>query len=422
MTIRFLLKQPMKKAVSNMIVGTDYGGGDVITPLSFVSQPQSKTVDEYSLATFSCEVTGGVAPYSYQWKKNGINLGANSAALSFTAAAADKNASITVVVVDNVGTVVISTAAVLGVIVSRNFTTFDPVLQTHMTMQTAKVMTDYEVIGLVYLDGINEVRLFGNLVDFNSRLYVSPAGSIDFRPAAASSTSLTAYNGSVPLYKLSAVKVRRVGATGYIYVNNVLVSSGAVPTGASNITIIGKNYTSNSGGVLADVIITDLTTPSNSESWKLDRPIGTNTEQSSSGNNLLTYVNATKREKFTKVGNDWLGQELWHTRSWLSTAPENWSFHEKSATSAGIDSKTFAYKPGILSVGEVALVKYSLIFNSGTCFLSLSNGFATKTHDTSGSFETVGVNTANESVYFGAGPNSAFTVSNVSVKRILEVA
>jgi hypothetical protein len=87
----------------------------VIAPPSLVSQPQSKTVDEYALATFSCEVTGGVAPYSYQWKKNAANVGTNSAALSFTAAATDKNASITVVVTDSAGTSITSTAAVLGV-------------------------------------------------------------------------------------------------------------------------------------------------------------------------------------------------------------------------------------------------------------------------------------------------------------------
>lgn len=87
----------------------------VVTPLSFVSQPQSKTVDEYALATFSCEVIGGVAPYSYQYQKNGANVGTNSAALSFTAAATDKNASITVTVTDSAGTSITSTAAVLGV-------------------------------------------------------------------------------------------------------------------------------------------------------------------------------------------------------------------------------------------------------------------------------------------------------------------
>jgi len=90
-------------------------GGYNISILLFSSQPQSKTVDEYSLATFSCEIIGGIAPYTYQWKKNGVNTGTNSAALSFTAADADKNASITVTVTDSVGTVVTSSAAILGV-------------------------------------------------------------------------------------------------------------------------------------------------------------------------------------------------------------------------------------------------------------------------------------------------------------------
>ena len=83
--------------------------------LSFVSHPQSKTVDEYALATFSCEVTGGVAPYTYQYKKNGVNVGTNSDTLSFVTSADDNGASITVVVTDSVGSVITSSAAVLGV-------------------------------------------------------------------------------------------------------------------------------------------------------------------------------------------------------------------------------------------------------------------------------------------------------------------
>lgn len=81
----------------------------------FTLQPQPQTVDEYATATFSCEVAGGIAPYSYQWKKNAANVGTNSAALSFTAAATDNNASITVVVTDSAGSVIASTAALLSV-------------------------------------------------------------------------------------------------------------------------------------------------------------------------------------------------------------------------------------------------------------------------------------------------------------------
>ncbi|MCL1114676.1 immunoglobulin domain-containing protein [Shewanella basaltis] len=87
----------------------------VVTPLSFVSQPQSQTVDEYATATFSCEVAGGIAPYTYQWKKNGVNVGTNSDTLSFVTASTDNYAYITVVVTDSVGTAITSTVAVLGV-------------------------------------------------------------------------------------------------------------------------------------------------------------------------------------------------------------------------------------------------------------------------------------------------------------------
>ena len=89
-------------------------GGD-IEALTFTDHPQAQTVDEYATATFSCEVAGGIAPYSYQYKKNGVNVDTNSATLSFTAASADNNASIAVTVTDSAGTSITSTAAVLGV-------------------------------------------------------------------------------------------------------------------------------------------------------------------------------------------------------------------------------------------------------------------------------------------------------------------
>jgi hypothetical protein len=101
--------------------------------ISFVSQPQSKTVDEYSLATFSCEVAGGAAPYNYQWKKNAINVGTNSEALAFTAAVNDNNASVTVVVTDSTGASITSTAAVLYVTSYRFI--LDGVTQHHNTSQ-----------------------------------------------------------------------------------------------------------------------------------------------------------------------------------------------------------------------------------------------------------------------------------------------
>lgn len=146
-----------------------------------------------------------------------------------------------------------------------------------------------------------------------------------------------------------------------------------------------------------------------------------------SGNNAngaSVNVTAADRELMTwyAARNAWVGVERWYTKAWLSTSVTNWTLSTDSATSAGVNSTSYAYKEAMISVGDVALVTYSINISSGSCFLSLSNGGATKTHNTSGAFETVGQKTENASVYFGANPNSAFTVSNVSLKRIIEVA
>lgn len=132
------------------LVGVKKKGGS-LHQLTFISQPQSKTVDEYALATFSCEVAGGVAPYSYQYKKNGVNVGTSSAALSFTAAAADKNALIMVTVTDSVGTVITSSAAILGV--TSYAYQFDGVTQYSSLSSSVILVAGDKVIAMVGFGG-----------------------------------------------------------------------------------------------------------------------------------------------------------------------------------------------------------------------------------------------------------------------------
>ena len=315
-------------------------------------------------------------------------------------------------------------------IVSRYFSTLDPIQQGHYAMQNAKVMTDYEVSGLVYLDGTNDARLFGNLLNFSSRLFVSAAGSVDFRPAADSAISLLAPNGSVPLYKLSSVKVSRVGATGYIYVNGALVSSGAVPTGASNINVINRNSTSYGGGVLADVVITDLTTPSNSESWKIGNPPGTNTEQSSSGNNLLTYVNVTNRELFTEVNGDWLGVELVKqpinvALDWIPVAgavisgAETWGTPSTGGIRSGdigAEGKRLRLSYSIFADSSIITVKDSSAGQGGDPTV------ATVTANTTGEGVINYTATLGGLYIRSAGVSNENVMNSMSLKRILEVA
>ncbi len=55
-----------------------------ILPLSITTQPISQTVVERNAVTFTVVASGSFAPYTYQWRKNGINIpGATASSLSF---------------------------------------------------------------------------------------------------------------------------------------------------------------------------------------------------------------------------------------------------------------------------------------------------------------------------------------------------
>lgn len=218
---------------ANMIMGAVYGGGGVVTPLSFVSQPQSKTVDEYSLATFSCEVTGGVAPYTYQYKKNGANVGTNSAALSFTAAATDKNASITVTVTDSAGTAITSTTAALAV-VSYAFqfdgTTQNAVLSSPVA---ASILSTFEVSVDIYITEIvaanqaifggDNIAANGNfaLFTYNGVVNSQLPTTTGARYGSGATLNLNAWNTVKLSWDLTTMKIIVNGVDGNVSSTNV---------------------------------------------------------------------------------------------------------------------------------------------------------------------------------------------------------
>ena len=74
-------------------------------------QPADQTVNAGDTANFSVTATGAT---SYQWKKNGSNVGTNSSSYSLTAAYADQGAQITVDCINGTGTTT-SSAATLRV-------------------------------------------------------------------------------------------------------------------------------------------------------------------------------------------------------------------------------------------------------------------------------------------------------------------
>ena len=81
------------------------------TPLVITQQPQSATIEEDESAILRVVVTGGVAPYTYQWKKNGSDIvGANSD--SYTASVAG---NYTCTISDANGNSVITSEAIITI-------------------------------------------------------------------------------------------------------------------------------------------------------------------------------------------------------------------------------------------------------------------------------------------------------------------
>ena len=91
------------RAYAAINVGTDVA--ETTTPgggVSISTQPASKTVAVGAAASFSVVATGGTAPYSYQWLRNGANIsGATSASYSLTAQSSDNGAVFSVKVTDS---------------------------------------------------------------------------------------------------------------------------------------------------------------------------------------------------------------------------------------------------------------------------------------------------------------------------------
>lgn len=82
----------------------------VVNAPSITTHPGAVTVTEGNSASFSIVASG--TDLSYQWKKNGLNVGSNSSSYSFTAAAADDGAVITCVVSNSDGSATSNDAVV----------------------------------------------------------------------------------------------------------------------------------------------------------------------------------------------------------------------------------------------------------------------------------------------------------------------
>ncbi len=91
----------VKRAYAAINVGTDVDEANPNT-VTITTQPNNVTVAPGGTASFTVAATGGTAPYSYAWYRNGAQIsGATSATYSFTAQTADNGAVFKAIVSDS---------------------------------------------------------------------------------------------------------------------------------------------------------------------------------------------------------------------------------------------------------------------------------------------------------------------------------
>jgi len=237
--------------------------------------------------------------------------------------------------------------------------------------------------------------------------------------------------------KLHTARYKRVAGVITTFFDDVLVATDDNAGAGINQTFsVDELYKNASGlfwkGVTANVTLDDLTTPSNSESWRLDQPFPITTEQSSSGSNPLIYVDVTAstRELFTLIDGDWLADDVvvnggFDTDTvWVKGA--GWSISGGTANIAGNTFSNLTQTVG--SRQDIPVLTTFTISNyvSGTIniFVGDSSGVGT-TRSADGTFtEIITTASSGGDLFFQTGGGVGFTgsIDNVSERRILEVA
>jgi hypothetical protein len=155
---------------------------------------------------------------------------------------------------------------------------------------------DYSIEFKVYFVG-DTIRVWGNTSNFQGRLTISSDGSMNWRPSDdGADTGIDAPAGSVPLNELSTIKPVRTGSSGQIFVNGTSVLTAAVFTGTVTIGAFLRQGGSTSGGLVAKPSLVDITTPANSQYYKLNLLRG---EIETSNGNTLTYENISEDVRAT---------------------------------------------------------------------------------------------------------------------------
>lgn len=315
----------------------------------------------------------------------------------------------------------------------RIFITADAVLNTKFTFSAVTLAGDFDVnIDAILPTDAVTYSLYGQDASASNSIKVLSTGfvSIVIGGSTVTSTVLATKDSK---YRNYGVKL--IGNDFEFTESGVTIDTVTDAGAAANSLVLDAIAVSNGlnffANALANPVIDDLTTTSNSESWLLDRPFPQTTEQSSSNSNLLTYVNAdsSTRELFTQVGADWLGAEaipqpIEFSVNWLETVvlpPQSGNSYTTVDTSG---------QGMYIDHGKIGPVRIKYDVSSGDANWQLRdsiNGLLADplivTASTPNEAASIDYNSTLGGLYLRHFTTSGITVTtnDLSIKRILEI-
>lgn len=163
-------------------------------------QPADQTVNDGATANFSVTATGAT---SYQWKKNGSNVGTNSSSYSLTATYADQSAQITVDCINGTGTTT-SSAATLRV-----------EFNLAGTGQRSQTSLGNGAFGAGTFEAIIRGTDTGGGSTIESRTLSSAGvGAASFTSQATNAQTLTSTGVATPSFVAAAINLRTLSSAG----------------------------------------------------------------------------------------------------------------------------------------------------------------------------------------------------------------
>jgi len=308
--------------------------------------------------------------------------------------------------------------------ITQVFINLEPTASAHYSLASPWVAAgDFEIEFDVVTSAVGTRQgIMGGVAD--NTTYIKAEANEKLRIKGPNSGDFTSI-GSVRDGKLNKCKYIISGGTASLYINGSFDSSKVDDWSGFSVATLGVfdfgiRYFN---GIISNVKLTDLDTPSNSLEYGLDE-LTANTE--TSNGNVLTYENIATttdvRDTYTLTDGDWIGSELVVNGDFATDS--DWVTGTGWSIAGGVASNAVALtdlnQGGIIRTGTLNRLDFDVLSAGGALELNIWNGSKLTVADSIG-LKTVyyTANVDRITFYLGAG---SVTIDNVSVKRIIEVA